>query len=664
MSKILHSKIASARLRLLFVGGEEVDSRRLRGLLSQVNHGQIALDHAQSRDEALSRLATATYDLALCAYNSGDGKALALLQEIRKSGLGVPVVFLCDHVNDAVLTAAVQAGAFAGLSAPRSGESPITEAICGAIGKYCNEKAHQKSEETLRNFSRVLEQINDLVLIADHAGRIEYVNPAFERITGYSRKEIAGRSFRILKLKQEARGLDQEMWRAMALGKVFRTTMMSRKKNGEPLLIERVISPLRNDEGQITHLVATDRDITERHKLEAQLQQAQKMDAIGKLAGGVAHDFNNLLMVISAYAELMQGSLAAEHPLRRNVTEIMGAAERASDLTRQLLAFGRKQMQALRVLDLNSVIRDISRMLPRLIGEDIELLIVPGADLGKVKADTGQIEQIVMNLAANARDAMPRGGRLTIETSNVRLDESYLQSHSMVPPGDYVLLTVTDAGEGIAQEHLAHIFEPFFTTKEEGRGTGLGLATVYGIVKQNRGFIWVYSEPGMGTTFKIYLPRVRRAAGETTAIPLAKKVPRGWETILLVEDEVAVRKSEEEFLKLNGYTVLTAGDGEKALSAARQHTGPIHLMITDVVMPGMGGAELAQRLLAERPRLKVLFVSGYAENTVVNHGAIDMTARFLQKPFSLRSLARKAWEVLRTEEISARAAVAGQSTTI
>src|SRR5438045_3029924 len=278
------------------------------------------------------------------------------------------------------------------------------------------------------------------------------------------------------------------------------------KKTGQIFYAYKTITPLRDTDGAITHFISNDRDITERRRLESQLQQAQKMDAIGRLAGGVAHDFNNLLMVISAYAELMLDSLGSEHPLRRNVQEIMTASRRAADLTRQLLAFGRKQMQSLQLLDLNRVIQEINEMLPRLIGEDIQLIFAPGKNVGKVKADPVQIEQIVMNLAANARDAMPNGGKLTIETADAHLDESYIQRHSIVPPGEYVLLAVVDTVDGRAPEHVAHIFEPFYTTKAEGKGTGLGLATVYGIVKQNGGFIWVYSEPGLGTTFKIYLP--------------------------------------------------------------------------------------------------------------------------------------------------------------
>jgi two-component system, cell cycle sensor histidine kinase and response regulator CckA len=361
-------------------------------------------------------------------------------------------------------------------------------------------------------------------------------------------------------------------------------------------------------------------------------------------------------MVISSYAELMLDSLAPLHPLRRNVDEIQKASRRAADLTRQLLAFGRKQIQTLQLLDLNQIIEDINKMLPRLIGEDIELVFAPGENLGKVKADPVQIEQILMNLAANARDAMPSGGRLLIETSSLRLDEAYVQEHSIVPPGDYVLLTVADSGMGIAPEHVPHIFEPFYTTNAEGKGTGLGLATVYGIVKQNTGFIWVYTEAGLGTTFKIYLPRAAESKLMVQPILAPEGNPGGCETLLLAEDEAAVREATREFLTLNGYIVLEAKNGSEALALARAYAGSIDLMITDVVMPQMGGAKLAGELASDRPEMKVLFVSGYAETTFQHHGEIDVTSRFLQKPFSLKTLARKIREVLDAERSSAAAA--------
>ncbi|HLB89908.1 MAG TPA: response regulator [Terriglobales bacterium] len=647
------SAIGSAQMQLLVVGNNEEDFTYLRDLLSKTGDGLLGLDHAHSPEEALARLAQTTYDLLLCDYKSGDGMALHLLHALHKHGLGAPVIFLSDHVDEAAVETAIKAGACECVQTSSLNGATITRAIRYAIDVYCKERQRQKAEDTLRKLWRAVEQSADLVMITDLSGVIEYVNPAFEALTGYSPEEAIGQTPRLLKSGQQPPGLYQELWETILSGGVFRGILVNRKKNGELFFAEKTITPLRDAEGRITHFISNDRDITERRRLESQLQQAQKMDAIGRLAGGVAHDFNNLLMVISAYAELMQDSLAAEHPLRRNVQEIMTASRRAADLTRQLLAFGRKQMQSLQILDLNWIIQDINKMLPRLIGEDIQLVFVAGRNLGKVKADPVQIEQVVMNLAANARDAMPHGGKLTIETASVRLDEAYVQRHSIVPAGDYVLLAFTDTGQGIAPEHIAHIFEPFYTTKEEGKGTGLGLATVYGIVKQNGGFIWVYSEPGIGTTFKIYLPRVQQETGRMQPLKLVEESPQGCETLLLVEDEAAVRQSAREFLTLNGYTVLEAKNGEDALYIARDYLGPIDLMITDVVMPHLGGAKLAGQLATERPNMKVLFVSGYAENTVLRHGAIDVTNSFLQKPFSLKALARKIREVLQTESAAA-----------
>lgn len=417
------------------------------------------------------------------------------------------------------------------------------------------------------------------------------------------------------------------------------------RANGTSLPVEYWSYPIHSG-GAVIGAVVTFLDITERCRLEAQLRQAQKMDAIGRLAGGIAHDFNNLLMVITAYAELTLEALSEDDAVYGKIGEILNAGRRAAELTRQLLAFGRKQVQSLQVIDLNRVVREINKMLPRLMGEDIELSFGAGEELRRLRADPSQIEQILMNLAANARDAMPNGGTFTIETRNVELDEDYHRRHTIVPTGDYVELTVSDSGQGIPPDHLPHIFEPFYTTKEEGKGTGLGLATVYGIVKQNGGFIWVYSELGLGTSFKIYWPALR-IESRLPEVPRIREISiNGSETILLVEDEAAVRESSREFLAGIGYTVLAASNGDHALQVAREYPGPIDLMITDVVMPHLGGPQLAEQLLAERPRIKVLFVSGYAESTVLRHGAIDVRNCFLPKPFTLKVLARKIRQIL------------------
>jgi signal transduction histidine kinase/CheY-like chemotaxis protein len=382
-------------------------------------------------------------------------------------------------------------------------------------------------------------------------------------------------------------------------------------------------------------------------KHEEQLRQSQKMEAVGRLAGGVAHDFNNLLTAILGYGQLMQTRLDQASPLHREVEEILKAGQRAASLTRQLLAFSRKQVLQPKVLDLNAVVTDIDKMLARLIGEDIEMIAFPDPKLGRVKADPGQIEQVIMNLVINARDAMPQGGKLIIQTSNVILEDSYTGKRNLnLKPGPYVMLAVTDTGYGIDQKILPHIFEPFFTTKEQGKGTGLGLSTVYGIINQSGGDIWVETDTGRGTTFKIYLPRVDNPAEEQQASESRESLLSVSETVLLVEDEDVVRKLVREILEMNGYNVLQAANGREALPICEQHAGPIHLMLTDVVMPQMGGRELAERVASLRPDMKVLFMSGYTDDAIVHHGVLDSGIAFIQKPFTPDSLARKVRDML------------------
>jgi len=384
----------------------------------------------------------------------------------------------------------------------------------------------------------------------------------------------------------------------------------------------------------------------ERKRLEEQLLQAQKMEAVGRLAGGIAHDFNNLLTVITGYSQVLLDGMPADDPMRIHVNQIRRAGERAASLTRQLLAFSRKQVLAPEVLDLNAVVANINKMLPRLIGEDIEVVTVACPDLGRVKADPGQIEQVIMNLAVNARDAMPEGGRLTIETANVDLDENYSGQHVVVLPGTYVMLAVSDVGTGMTPEIQSHIFEPFFTTKARGKGTGLGLATVYGIVKQSGGYVWVYSEPGKGTAFKIYLPRVAEALEEAKKSRGAVRAPGGAETILLVEDNEAVRRLVRSVLESRGYAPIEAGSGEEALSLAASLSEPIHILLTDVVMPRMSGPELATRMALVHPESKVIYMSGYTDSSVFRHGVLTPGTHFLQKPFIPETLARKIRDVL------------------
>jgi PAS domain S-box-containing protein len=411
-------------------------------------------------------------------------------------------------------------------------------------------------------------------------------------------------------------------------------------------VFESHVQPLRGSEGELIGVIGVALDITDRKHLADQLRQAQKMQAVGELAGGVAHDFNNLLMVVKGHAEMLHDHLPQSSPQRSHVEQIQTAAERAASLTAQLLAFSRKQVLQPRVLDLNEVVGGMIQMVSRVIGENIELAFMPGARLGNVKADPSQIEQVVLNLVVNARDAMPQGGRLTIETASVELDENYTVQHAVVEPGPYVMLTVTDTGCGMDSKTQARIFEPFFTTKEQGKGTGLGLATVYGVIKQSGGYIWVYSEIDHGTTFKIYLPKITAKVEELAAVKTIPTPAYGSEAILFVEDEQSVRELVREYLSARGYSVLEASDGIQALDIAAAHPGAIQLLITDVVMPRLSGRELASQIATARRDLKVLYISGYTDDSIFRHGVLEGGMEFLQKPFNLRTLAQKIREIL------------------
>jgi PAS domain S-box-containing protein len=532
----------------------------------------------------------------------------------------------------------------------RVSADPVSDehgAVIGTVHLFADLTERKHTEQALAQFAAIVESSDDAMISTLSDGRVVSWNPAAVRLFGYAAEEIQGQSVALL-LPPERADKFARPPEALQPGKRIQFwETVGRRKDGRLLDVVVTASPMQDAAGTVTGASIIIRDITQRKRLEDQLRQAQKMEAIGHLAGGVAHDFNNLLTVILGYSQLVQTQMPPHAPLAGALEGILKAGDRAAALTRQLLAFSRRQILEPKVLDLNALVADMEKMLGRLIGEDIDLAIRLDPTLDHVRVDPGQLDQVLLNLALNARDAMPQGGQLTIETSNVELDETYAQITPEVRPGPYVLLAMSDTGIGIPRQDLPHIFEPFFTTKQAG--TGLGLATVYGIVRQSNGHLAVYSERGHGTTFKIYLPRITE--------PIAPASPpspalHGQGTILVVEDEEAVRQFACQALQQYGFTVLEASRGADALHLAQQHTEPIHLLLTDVVMPQMNGRELAYQLTALHPETKVLYVSGYPADAVVHHGILEAETPFLHKPFSKDTLARKIWAILQQTPIA------------
>ncbi len=518
------------------------------------------------------------------------------------------------------------------------------------IGTCTDIHAQKTAEAELRLRDRALQAVSEGILITDPRqidNPIIFASPGFERLSGYTVGEAIGHNCRFLQGKDTSPDTLAQLREGIRSARPTTVELLNYRKDGTPIWMSLSVSPIRNEEGEVTHFVGVQSDVTERRQMEQQLRQAQKMEAVGQLAGGIAHDFNNLLTVINGYGEMLLNRLKVDDPLRESVSEMTKAGERAAALTRQLLAFSRKQVLAPSILDLNSVVIDLEKMLRRVIGEDIRLATDLQSPLDAVKVDRGQVEQVLLNLAVNARDAMPRGGQLTLRTRNVELDEGYARDHPYTHPGAYVALVASDTGHGMTPEVKARIFEPFFTTKGPGVGTGLGLATVYGIVKQSGGYIEVFSEPGAGATFEIYLPRAERAVRSSKSHPgEARPAPRGSETILLVEDDDAVRALSRLILRQSGYTVLEARTAQEARDAAFRRAEPIQLLVTDVVMPELGGRELTERLLIVHPEMRVLFVSGYTDDAIVRRGVSEEEVNFLQKPFTPLALASKVREIL------------------
>lgn len=504
----------------------------------------------------------------------------------------------------------------------------------------------RRAEAELHLQSAALNAAANPMFITSLDGTIVWLNPAFTALSGYRPDEAIGKTpGDLVKSGVHDQGFYRQMWEVLLAGQVWHGEVTNRRKDGSQYLEDLTITPVRDTGGAITHFIAIKWDLTEEKRLETQFLHAQKMESVGRLSSGIAHDFNNLLSVINGTAEMGLATLAPDDPLHEDFQEILRAGESAAALTNQLLTFSRKQITTSEALSLNAVVTDLRNMLLRLIAEDIALVFVLAEDLGTVRADAGHIGQTLMNLAVNARDAMPAGGTITIETRNVEFDEAYAAQHPSTRPGPHVMLAISDTGIGMDPETCERIFEPFFTTKELGKGTGLGLATVYGIVKQSGGSIWVYSEVGVGTTFRIYLPRVEEPASRTRPAPTAT-VMGGTETILIVEDEEGSRRVAQRILASAGYAVLVAANGEEAFQLLERSDRPVDLVLTDVVMPGMSGRELADRLGASHPGVKVIFTSGYTDDAILHHGVLNEGMHFIGKPYTIADLTRKVREVL------------------
>jgi PAS domain S-box-containing protein len=634
-------------IRILHLEDNRNDAELVQDLLAEDGLA-CEIVRVENRAEFSAALDRQRFDLVISDFTlpSYDGRSSLLLAKTKYPDL--PVIFFSGTLGEESAIQSLKDGATDYILKQRPARfvPAVRRALREAEERAEHKRIEKAMRETQERFIGIYESSKDAIAYSTLDGLFLDVNDSFLKLTGHTKEELLTKTY------QDLTPMEYRKFEADIIQKIIRSGEPAEyekeylRKDGSLVATSLTVFVVKNREGQPGALAAIIKDVTERKTLEMQLFQAQKMEAIGQLTGGIAHDFNNLLTIVNGYSEMLLQTLPASDPQRDNAVQIKEAGERAVLLTRQLLAFSRRQMLEPKVLELNAVVTNTEKMLTRMIGEDIQLVTALMPRLGRVKADPGQIEQVIVNLAVNARDAMPQGGKLTIETANVELDENFARRHVVVKPGQYVMLAASDTGCGMDAETQKRIFEPFFTTKERGKGTGLGLATVYGIVKQSGGSIWVYSEVGRGTTFKMYLPRVEEEPdavlpGTVRAAPL-----KGTETILLVEDDTPLRKLTLAILRHGGYDVLSAASREEALQLCGRHQGPIHLMLTDVVMPGRSVREFVEQLASTRPAMKVLHMSGYTDDTVVRHGVMEQSVAFLQKPFTTHSLLRKVREVL------------------
>ena len=618
-------------IRILLVEDNPGDARLFLELVRETGAGRLKLEHVERLDAALEKLSREQFDIVLLDLSLPDEQGLETLIRTHAHAPKVPIVVLTGLDDEALAVKAVRAGAQDYLVKGNVDGDLLVRSV-----RYASERgrALEALERREEHYRSLIENSLDLVSILNSDGTIRYVSPSHERILGYPLEDLVGQNALEYVHPDDLAEVRASFTRAEGAASI---QCRFRHKDGSWRVLESFGRNLSHLSG-VGGIVVNSRDITERKRLEEQLHHSQRLEAIGRLAGGVAHDFNNLLMVINGYSRMVLDTIQTNDPVRGDVEQVLKAAERATDLTRQLLAFSRRQVVRPALLNLNILVQDMDRMLRRVMGEDIELITSLASGLQTVRADPGQIEQVVLNIAVNARDAMPNGGRLTLGTENVHVSEESQRTHLTPRSGDYVVLSMADTGAGMDAQVLSRMFEPFFTTKE--KGTGLGLSTSYGIIKQNGGDIWVDSKPQCGTTFRIYLPVAQEAVDERPAFE-ESPVLRGSETILLVEDEEGVRRVVETMLQRYGYSVLSSPSSADAITLAEGHPGEIHLLITDMVMPGLSGPRMAEHLVARRPRMRVLYVSGYGDPVEP-----ESSGRFLQKPFSTEQLAVKIREVL------------------
>jgi len=637
--------------RILVAEDESLIAEALRNTLEKM--GLIVTGVVASGEDAIARAEETSPDLVLM-----DIRLRGNLDGIEAAGtihdrFDIPVIYLTAHSDDATVNRAKRTGPFGYLLKPFSGRE-LRVTVEMALQKHAMELRLRESEE---RYATTLTSIGDGVIATDTEGRVTFMNPVAEALTRWRREDALGLPLeKIFKIVDAVTRAIPESPVAKALREGAVATIGDRTiliaKDLAEIPIDDTVACIRDAQRRVCGAVLVFRDISERRqaeeslrKAEEQLRQARRIEAIGRLAGGVAHDINNLMTIVIGYGEMLLAQLPPDSPVLEQVKAMKEAGDRATSITRQLLAFSRKQVLMPTVVSLNGVVSDMEQMLRRVIGEDVEIACHLEPELGRVNVDRSQMEQVIMNLAINARDAMPQGGKLTLQTRNAFLDEQYAQGAPEVQPGRYVMLAVTDTGSGMDAYTKAHLFEPFFTTKDLGRGTGLGLATVYGVVKQSGGYIYVYSEPGHGTTFKVYLPEVMapespRASSESAGLAA------GTETVLLVEDDDHVRAFSRLMLQTSGYTVLEAADGAEAIQLCEHDPRPIDLLLTDAIMPRISGRVLAERMIHSRPGIKVLFMSGHTEDHVLRTGVLAAEMAFIQKPFTGSELTRKVREVL------------------